>query len=164
MTAEIAAAFSAVHNIGKLTKGLMDLKRSTDRQQILIEFNEQLLAAQSALFDAHAKYEELTQIKGELERKLMEKEDWAQQAARYELKELVSGVFVIAVKAGMEDGGPVHYLCPHCFEKKQRAILSLPGPGRAKYVCHQCKYEAVFQRATIPPVVLRRGGRKLDGF
>lgn len=164
MTAEIAVAIAALNSAGKLAKGFVDLMRTADRQQILIEFNEQLLAAQAALFEANAKYEELAQIKGELERKLVEKEDWTQQAARYELKELVSGVFVYAVKGGMESGGPAHYLCPHCFESQQRSILSLPGPGWGKYVCHQCKYEAVFQSATIMPVAVRRHSRGLDGF
>lgn len=163
MTAEITAALSAVKSAGKLARGLVDLMRSADRQQILIEFNEQLLNAQAALFDANAKYEELAQIKSDLERQLMEKENWTREAARYELKELVPGVFVYAVKPGMEAGGPDHYLCPHCFEKEQRAIMSLPGPGWTKYVCHQCKYEAVFQSATIVSVPMARHRRGLDG-
>lgn len=164
MITSIAAALSAIENAKKLAKDINDLSRTAERQEMLVDFNAQILDAQRALFQVRAEYEELAKIKGELERKLLEKEDWNRQAARYELKELASGVLVYAVKPGMEAGEPFHYACPHCMQKQQRSILSLPGPGWGKYVCHQCSYEAVFQAPTIMPVAVRRRSRELDGI
>lgn len=155
MTGEFAAAIAALSSAAKLAKGFVDLMRSAERQQILMEFNDQLLNAQNSLFKAQAKYEKLAKVKGDLERKLMEFENWEGEASRYELKELVPGILIYAMKAGMEKGEPAHYLCPHCFEKRQRSILSLPSPGWTKYVCHQCKFEAVFQGPTAVSIPRR---------
>jgi hypothetical protein len=164
MLTGIAAALSAIENAKKLAKNIIDLSRAAGRQEMLVDFNEQILDAQRALFQVRAEYEELAKVKGELERKLLEKKNWKRQAARYELKELAPGILVYAVKPGMEAGEPFHYICPHCMQKQKRSILSLPGPGRGKYVCHQCKFEAVFQSSTIMPVAVRRRSRELDGF
>lgn len=162
MFPEIASALSAIENAKKLAKHIFDLSRAAERQEILVDFNKQILEAQRALFQVQAEHEELHKVKGELERKLVDKKNWKRQAARYELKELVPGIFVYAIKAGMEAGEPQHYICPHCFQKQQRQILSLPGPGWTKYVCHECKFEAAFQGQFAMPVPFAPRRRTLD--
>ena len=162
MFPEISAALSAIENARKLTKSIIDLSRAAERQEILIDFNEQLLKVYNALSQIRSEYEELVKVKSDLERKLVDKKNWKREAARYELKELVPGIFVYAVKAGMEASDPAHYICANCYQKQKRSILSLPGPGWTKYVCHECKFEAVFQSATIMPVAVRRHSRRVD--
>lgn len=163
MTSEISAAVAAIASVKAIAEGIISTTRAADRQQILIDFNSQIIEAQRAMFQAGADYEALARVKAELERKLLEMENWEKQAGRYELKELVPGIFVYAVKAGMEMGEPAHKLCPHCFQKRQRSILSLPGPGWTKYVCHECKFEAVFEERGPIAVSIPRRRRGLDG-
>ena len=66
--------------------------------------------------------------------------DWNAQAARYELKEIATGVFVYASKNDTEGTDPAHWLCPNCYQDRNKSILQRKSRdwGGTTYACPRC--------------------------
>jgi hypothetical protein len=45
------------------------------------------------------------------------------EKARYQLREVNTGVFAYVPKQGMEQGEPFHMLCANCYERGEKSIL-----------------------------------------
>ena len=74
------------------------------------------------------------EIRG-LKAHVAEMEAWAVQKERYQLKELAPGVFVYALKPGMEGGEPPHQICQTCYQRGKRAILHADGQQKQLITC-----------------------------
>jgi hypothetical protein len=124
-----------------------------------------VLDLQAKVYAAQAKYQELADAKREMEEKLRAFEKWDSEATRYKLTALAPGILVYELKADQSHGEPEHYICPHCFERKQKSILHRPSTSHSSYVCHECKFKAHPARISTPgfSVGIRRN-RSLDGL
>jgi hypothetical protein len=79
--------------------------------------------------------------KDELEKKLIEQENWHNERARYHLKKVGGGVFVYALKESNATTEPAHWLCAHCYEEQKKSILQRnPYPT---WLCPRCKTKIV---------------------
>jgi hypothetical protein len=160
MYAEIVAAIQG-------TKTAIDLVKATNGIANYSELLGAVTAVQMKLTDAVAsalasqeKVAALTERVRELEKQVSEVEDWRDHMSRYSLFQFPTGALAHALKAGLDGGQPMHYLCTSCVDKKQ--ISTLQPHGRLLR-CTVCKTDIATQSA--PPLNLgsRRGGSWMSG-
>ncbi len=140
MLAELSAAWAATNTTAKAIAGLLKTVQSAETKAAIADVQNSLLDLQSKLFAAQAQYEALAEVKRQLEQKIVDYEKWDADAARYELTEVASGIFVYALKANDQKGEPMHWLCPNCFNQHQKSILGKPGVDYLNYKCNNCSF------------------------
>jgi len=143
MIAEIAAIGTGIANAAKALKTILETVRDAKTREIIRGIQDQLIDLQAQLLAIQAQYQALAEAKREIEEKLVAYENWDAEAARYELKELVAGIFVYALKADQAAGNPIHWLCPNCFHERKKSILQRPGVDYLNYACPRCKFNIV---------------------
>lgn len=101
------------------------------------------------------KYNEVICEKIELEKKLIEREQWVATERDYELQSIGPGVFVYAYKKTIEAAEPPHWLCPRCYEEERKSILQAKydNESAASYMCPICKTELKWHKPGAPPSV-----------
>jgi hypothetical protein len=161
-TAAIALVGQAIKTAGTVVETTSDHKT----KEAIAGLQNGILDLQAKVYAAQAKYQELADAKREAEEKLRAIEKWESEAARYQLTELAPGILVYALRTDQLRGEPIHYICPHCFERKQKSILQRPSTDHTNYVCHECKFDAHPTPAPSPrfSVGTRRSSRDFDGL
>jgi hypothetical protein len=101
----------------------------------IADAQSQTLAAQTAAF------QQLGSIR-DVEKRIAQLENWANEKLRYELTRLNPGVLVYSLKPSMANGEPPHDICPECYEDGTKSILQ-PEQSVAgiKLRCARCKAE-----------------------
>src|SRR6266487_191209 len=117
MVPEIAAAWQTTVAISKAITSALKTVKDIETKEAIAGIQDSLLDVQSKLLTAQAQYEALSEVKRQLEQKIMEYEKWDSEEARYELKEIAKGIFVYSLKQDHASGEPAHWLCPNCFQE-----------------------------------------------
>jgi hypothetical protein len=143
MIPEIAGALSAITGATKTVASILTTARDVETKTAISGILDSLLDAQAKLATIQSQYDALAEVKRQLEKKIMEYEKWDTDAARYELKEIVGGIFVYVLKPDHAAGEPIHWLCPNCFQKREKSILIKPGIDWLNYKCHRCEFEVI---------------------
>jgi hypothetical protein len=143
MIPEIAAAWSSTVAISKAIASALKTVKDAETKKAIAGIQDSLLDVQSKLLTAQSQYEALAEVKRELEQKIMQYEKWDSESTRYELKELAAGIFVYALKPDETRGEPLHWLCPNCFQQRQKSILEKPGVDYLNYKCHRRSFDVV---------------------
>jgi hypothetical protein len=141
MIPEIAAAWSATIALSKAIAGALKTAKDIETKQAISDIQDSLLDVQAKLATAQSQYEALSEVKQQLEQKVMEYEKWDSEAARYKLTEIAPGIFVYALKPDHTASEPSHWLCPNCFHQRQKSILSKSAVDYINYKCHRCQFE-----------------------
>jgi hypothetical protein len=131
----IAAMMSALKGASDITQAMIGLRDAQALQTKVIELNTRILAAQSSAFAAGDERSTLIERIGTLEEEVASLKAWEAEKQRYELQRLPPGVFVYALKNGMERGEPPHRLCATCYQRDKKRILQ-EDDGYAE--CHEC--------------------------
>ncbi|MEP3525220.1 MAG: hypothetical protein ABJN24_07310 [Hyphomicrobiales bacterium] len=136
MVAEAIAGLGALKTALDLTKGLKDINDAALRNSAVIELQEHILSAQQEQFA-------LSEHVRQLEKQIAEFEAWEHEKTRYELKELEPGNFAYALKEGMGEVEPAHYLCASCYSNGRKEILqgNTSCYGLRIIRCGNCKAE-----------------------
>lgn len=142
MIPEFTAAVSAATNATKLVASVLEAVHDTKSKQIITNLQNGVLDLQAKVYAAQAKYQELAEVKLQIEQKLKDYEKWDSESARYQLVALADHIFVRALKPDQANGEPEHYLCPNCFEQHKKSILHRPSAGHTNYVCDICSFDA----------------------
>lgn len=137
----IAGAFSGLKAASEITQGLIALKTDAAVSSKAVELNRVIFDVQQQLFSSQTERTALQSRIRELEAEVMKLENWKNEQQRYELKELAPGTLVYRLKPTMENGEPVHDLCPHCYQKGVKSILQKNGVDRHhhSWLCPDCK-------------------------
>lgn len=153
MAGEIFAGFSAFKTMLDMAKALKDLDTATARNSAVIELQEKILAAQT-------EYAALTERVSYLEEEVARFENWEAEKQRYQLEELPPGIFVYALKKGMERGEPPHKICANCYQKGLKSLLHNLGQnnGLTHWKCHGCGFDERTGRFIAPKI--DRGPRR----
>jgi hypothetical protein len=159
MIPEFTAAFALVGQAIKTARNVVETTSDLKSKEALASLQDGILDLQAKVYDAQAKYQGLADAKREAEEKLRASEKWETEAARYQLAELAPGISVYVVKTDQLHGEHVHYICPHCFQRKQKSILQRPSIDHSNYVCHECKFDAHPAHVAAPMAVSVRRGR-----
>lgn len=124
---DLPAAFATITAVSELTKAIVNGKIDDKVKAKASELNTSILALQGSLFELQSENHELLKLKSDLEHQLMELSNWEEEAKRYELHALCSGVFVYALKKEEQLTEPPHYLCPNCHQERRKSILQCLG-------------------------------------
>lgn len=137
MVGEALTALSAFKTMFDLAKGMKDINDATVRNDIAIELQEKILAAQ-------AQQATLIETVTALENELAKLRAWDADKKRYELREIASGQFAYALKRDTEMGETPHTLCANCFSEGRKSLLQteIRFPGRhTVFFCQRCDSE-----------------------
>jgi rubredoxin len=103
--------------------------------------------------------DELTEVKRMAEAKLVAYENWDAEAAKYQLTDHGGGQLVMTLKNPQQDSAPSHWLCPNCFQKKEKSYLSRESLRKIDFKCIRCGYSVCIEDAPtvrlFPPKVNR---------
>lgn len=134
---QLTVDYSVKEKTQEILNKLSDVQmRHISQQELLIEAKERII---------------------QLENEKKEKENWEAEASRYELFSAMPGTLVYRIKPSENDNEPVIYLCPQCYNRKQKSILQVRGisvPARVGMVvdmqCHSCNSSYMFARKHFP--------------
>lgn len=133
MYAEFAAVVQSFNQLTSLLQSAHSLSNYNELVAAVSEVSSKLMAAQSVALGSQEKQASLASEVAELKDELRKFERFEREAGRYELHKLQSGGLVFAMKKGMENGQPEHYLCVTCIEKRQ--ITRLQPDGEVFLAC-----------------------------
>lgn len=154
MAGEIATGLAALRGAADIITGLIAARDLQKFSGDLIELQNKILAGNNAIATLQDQLLAVKDGKRELEDKLREMENWRAEAERYELKDFGGQTFAYALKLGMENGEPAHYLCAPCMQKREKSILQrlrTTDAGNEVYYCHGCSLKLRLGDKTAPP-------------
>ena len=154
MYAEIVAAVQSTKTLAELLKAAHGLSNHVEIVAAVNAVQDKLTVAYAANLESAEKQAALSERVRELEKQIAEVENWEGQMQRYALFAFPTGTLAYAIKPGMEQDEPLHYLCTSCVNKKQKSILQ---PHGRLLRCPICKTE-IETKHFVPPDV-NRGGR-----
>lgn len=131
----IVAADQSAKALADLVKAANSLSNHTQMVTAVHSVQEKLSDAITAHLASHEKQAGLFERVRELEKQIAEVENWESQEQRYAFFKFPSGVLAYAVKPGMEQGEPMHYLCASCVDKKQKSTLQPKGSNLSCTAC-----------------------------
>lgn len=153
MYAEIVAAVQSTKTLAELLKAANGLSNYVELLTAVNTVQEKLSQALVSNLDSAEKQAALSDRVRELEKQITEVENWERQMQRYYLFEFPTKALAHAIKQGMEQGEPLHYLCTACVDKKQKSTLQ---PHGRLLFCPACKTNIAMQEA--PPLKVRSSG------
>jgi hypothetical protein len=150
MLAEIVAIGTGIANTAKALKGLLDTVQDVKTREQIRGIQDDLIGLQTNLLAVQAQYQALAEAKSDVEKKLVAYENWDAEAARYQLQEVASGIFVYVLKPENAGSEPIHWLCPNCFQRREKSILTKPTVDHLNYKCHRCSFDVGTKTAYSP--------------
>jgi hypothetical protein len=145
MFAEINAAVQATKALFEVVKANKGLTEYNELVSAVSEVSTKLMSATAVALASQEKQAALSDRVRDLEKKLVELENWKSEAERYQLSELATDVFVFTLKPGMENSEPSHKLCTACYSKGQKGYLQradFDSQG-THYKCDRCNLEII---------------------
>jgi len=137
---DIKAALESIKIISDLLKANKSVTNHNEMIRAVSVANEKLISANEIILSCYEKQKALTHRVADLEKEIAEHNNFERQSESYVLHELESGMLAYALKPGMTNGEPAHYLCNNCMENRK---LSKPQPVNVgikilAYTCHSC--------------------------
>ena len=123
MYAEIVAAVRSTKILADLLKATHSLSNYSELLTAVTDVQMKLTDAIASELTSQEKQAALAEKIRGLEKQLAEVKGWEAQIQRYALFELPIKALAYALKPGMEQGEPLHYLCTSCVDKKQKSVL-----------------------------------------
>lgn len=150
MYAEISAAIASAKTALDIAKTAHNLSDFNNLVSAISEVNTKLMDATAVALASQEKQSALSNRISELENQLRQVENWESQIKRYKLHEFPeTRALAYALKPGMEDNEPIHYLCTTCVSKREKTILQ---PNGRLLLCPICKMNIQIQ----PPPPIQR--------
>ena len=138
----IQTAMTSLKTALDIVKGFKNIKSDAEMQSKISELLGALIDVQNGAISANEAQFVMQERIRELEAQLRNLDDWEQQKDRYVLVSPWRGpAQVNALKQSCAaEGEPAHYLCPTCFLKSQRIILSpIFKDHFTQMTCSSCK-------------------------
>lgn len=109
-----------------------------DLQNAALDLQQKLIASSEAESTAKRECAELRDQIAKMQRQAAERD-------RYQLECYSGGTFVLALKAGHENGEPLHYLCQPCMDNAGKKSILQPRGELGNLACPECgqKHHAV---------------------
>lgn len=143
MTA-IAQALNSFNALKNIAHALIGLRDAQALQAKIIEFNGQLIDAQTKIFAVNEERSTLIERVAALENQVTDLEAWEAEKQRYELKAIAGGSYAYALKEEAQGAEPSHKICANCYQRDKKSILQQEprsgwfGPS-PHLVCPECK-------------------------
>lgn len=136
-----ASSFASFKSAFSILNSMLEFKAAAEFKDKIIELQGIIGAAQADTFAAQERQAALLEEVNKLKSQVAKLRAWDSEKKKYELKELHTGNFAYALKKSEKKGGPVHYLCPACYEGGKKSILQENDMGSHGTVlqCFECK-------------------------
>jgi rubredoxin len=142
MFTEITAAYQSLSTVVQLAKTVQQAATQVEKNEVLLGMQNAVLDLQSKMMAMHAKMDELAEVRRAAEAKLIAYENWNAEAEKYQLFNIgFTGRLVMALKPSHAAGAPDHWLCPNCFEKKEKSYLNRENARYTEFKCIRCGYK-----------------------
>ena len=140
MLPEIAYSLTSLNTTKELVKAALGMAKDAATRDAISELNREIYSLTESLLKAQIEYQSLVDIKKQLEQDLVERDNWDTDAPDYELLEVSFGVRVYSHKSQTQRIYERVWLCPTCFDGKQKRILQLQCiKVPREYICNHCK-------------------------
>lgn len=143
---DITAIEATVSTVGQASQIVGALLKQRDKAMIaeaVAQLNELLLSAQGQALSAQKEQFALTQTKGDLEKRVLQLENWDADKDRYHLKRIHPGTFAYLLdKERVKPSEDVHLMCQPCADKGNKGVLqdaSETKNGAMQYHCPLCR-------------------------
>jgi hypothetical protein len=157
--AELSAGITSLRFAFDIAKGLKDIADATERNAKIMELQGAIMDAQAGAIEAQQAHATDVRHIADLEAEITHLKTWDGEKERYELKAIGSGAFVYALKPDVAAGEPSHWLCPNCYQKREKRILQADAPPMYAddryWKCPACcaRITAPFMSGPIFPLV-----------
>lgn len=155
--AEITTAIKSIDISIKIIKGISSFKKDFDIKIATDELLTNMIETKQQLLVFQSSYSEILNSKSELEKKIIELEDWNRTKLNYSLVEIASGVFVYVSKESQEFGNKQPWFCTKCYNEKKLSPFQRKYPNNEDFVCHDCKSKISLPEKNHPPIKNRGG-------
>jgi predicted RNA-binding Zn-ribbon protein involved in translation (DUF1610 family) len=132
----ITTAVGGLKTATEIIGNILSINKNAEVNARVIDLQNVILGLQSNLLELHSGYAQLLSEKAELETRLKGEDEWARVEKEYQLRSVGPDLYVY-ISTTLK---PSHWLCPNCFQKKQKAILQMYNQndyGR-HYHCPNC--------------------------
>jgi hypothetical protein len=152
MIAEISSLVASSKAAYDIAKGLTSVYIDDKVKERTSELIGILLAVQADALAVNARHQEILQEKYNLEKKIMEFEDWSARRNKYELKELAPGFPAYLRKTTDETVTFPVWICPYCYDKKKESPLQCEHKTEMAiyYYCPECKTQFHWRKPSDP--------------
>ena len=134
----LSQALSSLSTALTIGKSLIVTRDSAKPQEAIIQFNINIIDAQSKIMASQDEQTALTIKIGELEKECMRLKNWETERKKYSRKEISPGVFAYMENNFIGNFQNAHKYCCNCFDKtipstlQQSTIRREKGIGRMK--------------------------------
>lgn len=136
----IGGALAYAQAASQIAQGLLSLKTDAAVSAKALELNRVLIELTEQIFASQAQIAALLGRESELKAEVARLKDWSHDKERYELCMIAPGTFAYRVQQGMQGAEPMHYLCPHCYQKHVKSILQGGIKDHHQFFqCLECK-------------------------
>src|SRR5687768_14992980 len=138
---EVQAALTAITSAHEFAKYVINRKVDAAVTQKAMELTDSIISLQEIILRLSSQNSLLLQEKKNIEDKLMQLEKWDATAAKYQLKEVVPGLFVYSYERNIDSTTPSHWICTHCYELRKKSILQRKAQDLEGtiYECPSCR-------------------------
>ncbi|GAB2887903.1 hypothetical protein GCM10027202_15650 [Microvirgula curvata] len=159
----ISAALAGIKGTVELTSAAIAVRDNAKIADALKGLNDRIIELQNVCIQAQEEYsaakEQVTALKDErreLQAKIAELSQQADDRAHYQIHQLSDGAFVYAFQHAADNGTPMHYLCQPCMDNRgQKAILQREPDG-THLRCPEChNHYLTGKRLTLTRAVAR---------
>lgn len=144
--ASFQAVASSLTSAGEITRAILGMRDEAKIHTKVMELNTMIMQAQGAALSAQTSSIAHVDRIRDLEKRIVELENWDREKQRYQLHEVVPGVFAYALKEDMRAGEPAHQVCARCYQDGIKSILhkEVQSVGRVNtLVCDRCGSELI---------------------
>ena len=141
MIAELSTALSSLKGMADWLSLVAKQKKDAAMANEAAKYLSVILSVQETALRVIEENKLIRQEKEQLEKKLIELEQWRDELPNYELKQMGRGSFAYVKKRSEGDSSPEIKFCAQCFENKKKSILQLGPdlPSQFRYLsCNAC--------------------------
>lgn len=134
-------AFSAIKMTASALKSAIKLHQQVEIDLKASELLEKIDSLSVTIMELYEKNLELIKEKAELEKKVVNNEQWEKEKTKYKLYELDTEIYVYAYQKSNNNTDPMHYVCKKCMEDGKKSVLDFiheNSDGSKKYHCNRC--------------------------
>jgi len=146
----ISGALGSIKSAGEIIKGIVSIRDASLIEGHVAELKEHLYAARDRLMTVQSDHFDMLEVIRALKEEIMQMKEWDTEKARYNLKEIGTGVYAYVVKETERGEEPPHKICAACYANGKKSILqfvdTMHPRHRMFYKCHHCKSEMDIDR------------------
>src|ERR1035441_8901203 len=143
MTLEIASFVTALGHATNILKAAIDARDESKRREALSELTGAMTEVNARQLAVQQNQLALLQENEALKKQIAAYDEWEKQKKCYSLRTVGSGGFVYAFNPAEQTSDPPHWLCPNCYERRDKSILQFAametGDTGKCWRCPKCK-------------------------